>query len=69
MNYNESAIVYTVNEVADGMGGYDQERKNIATIKCKEAPYTVREVNSARASSPITFKVEGNLNVVKAVHS
>ena len=46
MNYNESAIVYTVNEVADGMGGYDQKRKDIATIKCKVAPYTVREVNS-----------------------
>jgi hypothetical protein len=47
MNYNESAKIYTVNEVADNMGGYRQERKEVATIKCKVAPYTVRTVNSA----------------------
>lgn len=47
MNYNESAKIYTVNEVADNMGGYNQEKVLVATIQCKVAPYTVRTVNSA----------------------
>ena len=47
MNYNESAKIYTVNEVPDNMGGYDQEKILVTTIQCKVAPYTVREVNSA----------------------
>lgn len=47
MNYNESAKIYAVTEVADNMGGYNQERVLVATIQCKVAPYTVREVNSA----------------------
>ena len=47
MNYNESAKIYTVSEVPDNMGGYNQERVLVATIQCKVAPYTVREVNSA----------------------
>ena len=48
MNYNESAKIYTVNEVADNMGGYNQDFfLVISTIKCKVAPYTVRTVNSA----------------------
>ena len=47
MNYNESAKIYTVSERKDDMGGYNQERVLVATIQCKVAPYTVREVNSA----------------------
>lgn len=47
MNYNESAIIYTVSEQKDGMGGYQEVRGEGTTIKCKVAPYTVREVNSA----------------------
>jgi hypothetical protein len=46
MNYNESAIIYTVSEQKDGMGGYQQVRSDGTPIKCKVAPYTVREVNS-----------------------
>ena len=47
MHYNESADIYTVIEHDDGMGGYTEERVLVATIKCKVAPYTVRDVVSA----------------------
>ena len=47
MHYNETADIYTVSEVNDGMGGYTEERTLVATIKCKVAPYTVRDVSSA----------------------
>lgn len=47
MNYNEYANIYTVSEVNDGMGGYKEERILVATIRCKVAPYTVRDVSSA----------------------
>jgi hypothetical protein len=47
MHYNESADIYTVKETPDGMGGYTEERILVATIKCKVAPYTVRDVESA----------------------
>ena len=47
MHYNESADIYTVVETDDGMGGYTEARKKVATIKCKIAPYTVRDVESA----------------------
>lgn len=47
MHYNELADIYTVSEVNDGMGGYTEERTLVATIKCKVAPYTVRDVSSA----------------------
>lgn len=47
MHYNELADIYTVSEVDDGMGGYTEERVLVATIKCKVAPYTVRDVSSA----------------------
>ena len=47
MHYNEIADIYTVSEVNDGMGGYTEERTLVATIKCKVAPYTVRDVSSA----------------------
>ena len=47
MHYNELAEIYTVSEVDDGMGGYTEERTLVATIKCKIAPYTVRDVASA----------------------
>ncbi len=47
MNYNESAKIYTVSEQNDNMGGYEQVRKEVATIPCKVAPYTVRTVDSA----------------------
>ena len=47
MHYNELAEIYTVSEVDDGMGGYTEERTLVATIKCKIAPYTVRDVVSA----------------------
>lgn len=47
MHYNELAEIYTVSEVDDGMGGYTEERVLVATIKCKVAPYTVRDVSSA----------------------
>lgn len=47
MNYNESAIIYTVSEHSDGFGGYDQERILVATIQCRVAPFTVRTIDSA----------------------
>lgn len=47
MHYNELAEIYTVSEVDDGMGGITEERVLVATIKCKIAPYTVRDVVSA----------------------
>ena len=47
MHYNELADIYTVSEVDDGMGGYTEEKTLVATIKCKVAPYTVRDVVSA----------------------
>lgn len=47
MYYNESADIYTVEEHDDGMGGIIEERVHKATIKCKVAPYTVRDVVSA----------------------
>ena len=47
MIYNESANIYTVSEVSDGMGGYSEDKELRATIPCKVAPYTVRTVNSA----------------------
>ena len=51
MNYNESAKIYTVVEIDDGMGGRIVKRKFEATIKCKVAPYTVRDVESAGVPS------------------
>lgn len=47
MHYNESAEIYTVEEHDDGMGGIIEERVHKATIRCKVAPYTVRDVTSA----------------------
>ena len=47
MHYNETAKIITVSEVDDGMGGYTEVREEVATIKCKVAPYTVRDVESA----------------------
>ena len=47
MHYNESAEIYTVLEQSDGMGGYTEVREWKATIRCKVAPYTVRDVVSA----------------------
>lgn len=47
MIYNETAKIYTVSEVSDGMGGYNEEMDEKATIPCKVAPFTVRTVNSA----------------------
>ena len=47
MHYNETAKIITVSEVEDGMGGYTEEKTLVATIKCKVAPYTVRDVESA----------------------
>lgn len=47
MHYNESADIYTVVERDDGLGGIVEMRKHIATIRCKVAPYTVRDVASA----------------------
>lgn len=47
MHYNETAKIITVSEVEDGMGGYTEVREEVATIKCKVAPYTVRDVESA----------------------
>ena len=51
MNYNESAEIYTVVEHGDDMGGIIEERVLVATIKCKVAPYTVRDVESAGVPS------------------
>lgn len=51
MNYNESAKIYTVVEIDDGMGGRDVKKKFETTIKCKVAPYTVRDVESAGVPS------------------
>ena len=51
MNYNESAKIYTVVEIDDGMGGRIIKRKFEAEIKCKVAPYTVRDVESAGVPS------------------
>lgn len=51
MNYNESAEIYTVKEHSDDMGGIIEERVLVATIKCKVAPYTVRDVESAGVPS------------------
>jgi hypothetical protein len=47
MHYNESADIYTVKEQPDDMGGYEEIREYVTTIKCKVAPYTVRDVVSA----------------------
>ena len=47
MHYNESAKIYTVKETPDGMGGHTEELVEVAEIKCKVAPYTVRNVESA----------------------
>lgn len=47
MIYNETAKIYTVSEVSDGMGGYNEEMELKAEIPCKVAPFTVRTVNSA----------------------
>jgi hypothetical protein len=47
MHYNEIAKIIAVIEEPDGMGGYTEVREEVATIKCKVAPYTVRDVSSA----------------------
>lgn len=47
MHYNETAKIYTVVEQDDGMGGRIVKKKEVAEIKCKVAPYTVRDVSSA----------------------
>lgn len=53
MDYRESAIIITVSEKSDGMGGITKQEKEIATIKCKVAPYTVKTINSA--GLPFTY--------------
>ena len=47
MHYNETANIYTVVEIDDGMGGRMVKKKFEAEIRCKVAPYTVRDVESA----------------------
>lgn len=47
MHYNETAKIYTVVEIDDDMGGRDVKKKFEAEIRCKVAPYTVRDVESA----------------------
>lgn len=47
MNYNDIANIYTVSGKDDDMGGYSNEKKLVATIKCKIAPYTVKITNAA----------------------
>ena len=47
MHYNESAEIYTVVEQPDDMGGYEEIREYVTTIKCKVSTYTVRDVVSA----------------------
>ena len=51
MHYNEIAKIIAVTEEPDGMGGYTEAREEVATIKCKVAPYTVRDVESAGVPS------------------
>lgn len=53
MNYNEIADIYTVSEVDDGLGGFEQTMNLEATIRCKVAPYTVKVVDNA--GIPMTY--------------
>ena len=47
MDYRENALILTVSEQDDGMGGLSKIEKEAATIKCKVAPYTVKTTDSA----------------------
>lgn len=53
MDYRERATIITVSEKNDGMGGLEIKEKEIATIKCKVAPYTVKTIDSA--GLPLTY--------------
>lgn len=53
MDYRENATILTVSEVDDGMGGLSKKVKEVATIRCKVAPYTVKTINSA--GLPFTY--------------
>lgn len=47
MDYRERATIITVSEENDGIGGLKTAEQEVATIKCKVAPYTVKVIDSA----------------------
>lgn len=46
MDYRENAIILVQEKVKDGAGGYIIQDRELKTIKCKVAPYTVKKVDS-----------------------
>lgn len=46
MDYRDNATLYTKTKFEDGAGGYTTREIEIKTIKCKVAPFTIKEINA-----------------------
>lgn len=47
MDYRDSAVILKKELVGDGLGGYITKEIEIKSIKCKVAPFTISEIDSA----------------------
>lgn len=47
MDYRDSAVIYKKELIEDGLGGYTTKDVGIKEIKCKVAPFTISEIDSA----------------------
>lgn len=47
MDYRENAILYIKQLIEDGAGGYIAQDVEIKSIKCKVAPFSIKDMNSA----------------------
>lgn len=47
MDYRDNAIILKNEHVEDGAGGYQVKNVQIKAIKCKVAPFTIKEIDSA----------------------
>ena len=47
MDYRDSAVIYKKELIEDGLGGYTTKDVGIKSIKCKVAPFTISEIDSA----------------------
>ena len=47
MDYRDSAVIYKKELIEDGLGGYTTKDVGIKSIKCRVAPFTISEIDSA----------------------
>ena len=52
MNYTDSLQIVVEEKVADGYGGFETELVEVATLKCKVAPYRVQAGDIYKIPNP-----------------